>query len=632
MPSQPRCYLLEVPEDIRHLIYKAYTTFPDGLSYDYDSGKLLDDRNAPVDLALIRTCKQVASEMDGLALRLNTIHFKTCFTDIQRHRDRAWRAGLALLDDIRLDLLNSAHASLVATDALEVMSSRYPWFRQSLSHILAIMEGSPHPYGREGALQLAQRYFSFFFLATLSVPDGQAVAATVRLASTTGNQFRSDALALLQKAIQLNEKRMEGVRANVERGYPIFDHILELLKTNLNLDRLDPIAVANYRERRWVIPTDDDITQLWSIMGSSPHPPKEKWSLPATGRVSAAYSAVRFLQSLTGRARAHIRQISLVEDRVALHPDYAYGLIPYCIANPRIRITRRYLMWRNLRLRYGGITISEGICQLLADEAGVFELGMPRESYSVIFDPEEDPLQAKRLFQRFVFKAIAWSRAMAEWEKQQLPSLPRLAGDPWEIHLDMIEQTVANMAAGIGPIRCDFDCRRLCDPEKALEKIRQSPPGPELRVSLRGKFNHISKYRRPTQFELDPPIISRQEYSKMRLDGESLRLASETDAYIRDAREEFPDSCYGQWTTPVPSENELNFYNDDDVESSDSDLDSDDSFYLDYKDDDNDPMYVIAQSCFPYSNCLGSQSYPSISRDLTSCPAPVHPRSISEKH
>jgi hypothetical protein len=130
MPSQSRCHLLEAPEDIRCLIYAACVTYPGCLHYDYDSGKLLDNRNAPIDIPLARTCKLIASEMEGPVLRSNTIHFKTYYTDIHRHRDRAWRQGLELLDRIRLLILASAYSSRVATDALAATSTRYPRFHR----------------------------------------------------------------------------------------------------------------------------------------------------------------------------------------------------------------------------------------------------------------------------------------------------------------------------------------------------------------------------------------------------------------------------------------------------------------------------------------------------------------------
>jgi hypothetical protein len=39
--------------------------------------------------------------------------------------------------------------------------------------------------------------------------------------------------------------------------------------------------------------------------------------------------------------------------------------------------------------------------EILATEAGLFELSMPNKPYSVVFEPEEDPIQSTRLFQRF---------------------------------------------------------------------------------------------------------------------------------------------------------------------------------------------------------------------------------------
>ncbi|KAK4171997.1 hypothetical protein QBC36DRAFT_153804, partial [Triangularia setosa] len=75
---------LRVPREIRDAIYRAYPLLGDGYVFHFESNKLCASYNQPIDLNLMHTCRLVAIEMAGLPLRVNTIIFRTVYSDTIR--------------------------------------------------------------------------------------------------------------------------------------------------------------------------------------------------------------------------------------------------------------------------------------------------------------------------------------------------------------------------------------------------------------------------------------------------------------------------------------------------------------------------------------------------------------------
>jgi hypothetical protein len=73
----PRTHLLGLPREVRDLVYDFYFTLPGGYMFHFESKKLQDDEYQPLNLFLLYSCRQIASETHDLPLRLNTITFTT---------------------------------------------------------------------------------------------------------------------------------------------------------------------------------------------------------------------------------------------------------------------------------------------------------------------------------------------------------------------------------------------------------------------------------------------------------------------------------------------------------------------------------------------------------------------------
>jgi len=75
---------LQLPRELRDIIYKQYFAVKNGYLYDTKLKKLTQANNSPISLSLSCTCRQVACEVRGLAFRVNTITFST--SDLQREQ------------------------------------------------------------------------------------------------------------------------------------------------------------------------------------------------------------------------------------------------------------------------------------------------------------------------------------------------------------------------------------------------------------------------------------------------------------------------------------------------------------------------------------------------------------------
>jgi hypothetical protein len=83
--------LIQMPRELRDRIYGEYLSTDGGYVYNFDVGKLrASDPKQRIELNLMYTCRQMANEIRGLPLRLNTITFRTLFSEELRTRAGRW--------------------------------------------------------------------------------------------------------------------------------------------------------------------------------------------------------------------------------------------------------------------------------------------------------------------------------------------------------------------------------------------------------------------------------------------------------------------------------------------------------------------------------------------------------------
>ncbi|KAK8112486.1 hypothetical protein PG984_013012 [Apiospora sp. TS-2023a] len=137
--------LLRLPRELRNAIYRAYVLVDGGYVLDPHAKKLRKakatmpsqaDGSNVIDLSLMYTCRQVASEMRGVALGANLVTFKPVYSEELRLRAGRY---LELMDALyHHAAIASAFAYNVCKDrARGPILAKYPWFGPYLDQAVA---------------------------------------------------------------------------------------------------------------------------------------------------------------------------------------------------------------------------------------------------------------------------------------------------------------------------------------------------------------------------------------------------------------------------------------------------------------------------------------------------------------
>lgn len=407
----PEPTFLGIPRELRDIIYKFYVTLPDGYVYDFKSGRLkaagatnitvLTTSNA---LALQSTCKQVADEMRGLALSLNTITFSTV-----DHSDAGERAGrfshnLARLLNTKCRILYSARHSI--TDSVrDSVARKYPQFLRRLDAIKNALDDDEHPY---------------HIRPPVVTPRCEPVAIF--------HDFIHYTLQCLP----------EGTQPKILRGvYPMFElpdepwaiSTIELFNEIERTGGYPMSKVLKVPHEPWAIPTTKTLDELAKVLedtslieeSSSAEDPEDfrhahyMNGSPLRRRIfrySAAAAAHSFLESLPSSTRSHVRSIVLNEDRksVSFPESHCQGLVRFYLENPHLRVERRVNLWRTVFQSHDIQLL--GLTSVYMTEAvanWVVEASALPSAFSLIFDGQPITEKSSEVFQKVVVREAAWA-------------------------------------------------------------------------------------------------------------------------------------------------------------------------------------------------------------------------------
>lgn len=161
-------------------------------------------------------------------------------------------------------------------------------------------------------------------------------------------------------------------------------------------------------------------------------------------RFSAAALAIRFLSRLPVDLRMHLRKVRLHEDSVSVaYPEtHGQGLIRFCIENLKLHIERRLDLWRNVfqSLRrvdevesfaftlekswltdttnsdrgpgLWSLTLTDKVALWMMEALALLPLGMPKESFTLVFDGGEAPEKCSDIFEQIVQRDAVWQAAL----------------------------------------------------------------------------------------------------------------------------------------------------------------------------------------------------------------------------
>ncbi|KAI1205156.1 uncharacterized protein F4807DRAFT_464973 [Annulohypoxylon truncatum] len=441
---------LDLPYQVRKLIYHYYISVDGGYVYNPETGKLRTAHDGAIDLSLMYTCELVASEMKGLPLQTNTITFYPYYTE--EALPFAYRNGITLLRTHHLIWQMFRSAERCYTEEVKSKFSEvYPQFISLFDDLRTDLrlESIGYPPSEvceamEYALKLASSH-----------PDFAKDLA--HLEYKWGDDTKEDANIFGKLCLG----PWEVILAN-DTGHPDI-----------------------FREFNSDPPKSMDITKYG---------------------FSAAALAVRFLDSIRMQAFNEIRDIILEENHpaVALSASHARGLIPFCRCNSLLRVERRVHLWKNIFLegvfprvcKYIPLCLpmrsievldahlSESMTRSVAlwtmEALSLIPAGMPTESFSLVFHGDIMPEKCSEIFKNVIKRDATWQVAIEENIKlgllQPFDFFRRpCCTFPFDIFKGFPQalEDIANKRTSI--VRCDFDIGdyRTSDATKLAEERRK---------------------------------------------------------------------------------------------------------------------------------------------------------------
>jgi len=387
--------LLALPRELRDFIYEYYIRLsgPDGYVYDFEANKLRTSDKKPIDLSLMYTCRQVACEMRGMALRIQTVTFTTLYSEDLR--PRAGRFCYYLCEMLPIRILRDL-VPRMSDEMRREVTQRFG------TDILYFLTHEPDAFDLDGTLdglQWREPQYTFYTAKT-----------TVFRIAMADARLRDHVMAQLPPTASVN---------NVLKAIEMAENPWRI-PTVAELDILALVTGVTVPEY--------ERPDAWHSHFDWRHHPWKTWEdMPGRYRFSAVSAAIHFLGSMPASTRLDMRNLVVHEDRFSVPwpESHARGLAPFCAENPLLRIERRVSLWwtvwmANLRgnrvWHYCSIvqwptTLSADLSEftyLVAvwmTEAANSEI--PNQ-VTLLLDGEVNALQASDIFCGILHRDVAW--------------------------------------------------------------------------------------------------------------------------------------------------------------------------------------------------------------------------------
>ena len=489
---------LSLPCELRNIIYDYDTFVSDGYHYDYDSGKLRTSSQQPVYLALMRTCKLVAAEMQRLKLGSNVVNFSTISSETVRlkaaHFDLFyWQTRAVILDAFETLVEPRLHCYKTPDiDAKVVL--RYPQF-EPLLHLMH------HTGGGKPLLETgSDSYHVSWGEARSQFCEFQDYMIELLARDTDYVETLANFYEGIYQFRESTHYDMQGLIKPM-RPIPALRESIDINRATLCRSGL----LVEPKPEPWAIPSDEEIVRMDTTLGpserSSSFWERVKW------RFSAAAAAIQFFRNASLNTRLEIRKIVLHENHLSVaNPEcHALGLIPFCLQNPELHIERRVSIWRNILpaiyrdqsveklrelftyederrnarryLRHrSAVEISDIVCKWITEASILPAKGMPANSFSLILDGNPALNSSSKSFE-IVKKDAAWQVAQLQWYTDHglSPDFAiKIIGGVY--YSNVFSQIVNDIVEGKSFIRCNFPTGALYDPQRVLDRTRHFPP------------------------------------------------------------------------------------------------------------------------------------------------------------
>ncbi|KAI7778828.1 hypothetical protein LA080_001609 [Diaporthe eres] len=510
--SKDDCMLLALPRELRDNIYKHYLQVEGGYVYDFESGKLgcttPSGGRTPIDLNLMLSCRQIAAEMQGLALNTNTITFSSC-SPAAKQRNIAYcqvtsygwwnRTFSCLWEEDSRNPSNQDNDEWWPVPNFDesvcrTIAEAFPKFEPHLRTI-QFMASDPHRPG-DRFDDMTDEWIDF---------PGEQVHKLLFMPAYWGEvpSLQRQAVVETLKLISSRDCWSQYARSDTDE-----EGEFELPTK----DRVGDLVRYHSLFKPWTIPEDDARCDISADTRHPAHPrPKimtaEEYTRERHGIstnfakdrqyfLSAASIAIEFLERIPVQRR-NIRYIILDEKdpRVNRPECHGLGLIDFCKENPNLRIERRANLWRTIwplkstsyqpfsgwdrdewdRGGYHEEDVTERVARWIMEALALVPAGMPPGSFTLVLDGNPAPEHCAQLFQR-VQRDAAWQIALGESFNRG--HLPKTAYHDrrriWGYFYEGFPQALREISTGTcRAVRANFDVGEPWDAEVMIEAHRE---------------------------------------------------------------------------------------------------------------------------------------------------------------
>ncbi|KAK0617555.1 hypothetical protein B0T14DRAFT_272661 [Immersiella caudata] len=415
--------LLSIPREVRDMIYREFLLIDaeDGYVYNPDTGKLQTAGRQPIELTLMYTCRQIAAEMSGAALRLHTVNFTTIPSR------RAWKWDY---------IITRQWKSLQS-----ILSFVLPWTCKRPTDTLTGMTSE------ERALCGANEPFQSLFT------HQQTLRRIIRHLAATNDDIES----FVSTAYLTGSWTADGPNDS-------YDH--------------DPLRFLSVGTDPWSIPTNEEmnctLVNTPTLMHEIDLTRATFDLLPAIAsldanipcRFSAGAAAISWLNSISSNARENVRKIVVHEDQAsAVYPEtHTQGLIPLCEKYPLMKVERRVDLWSAVWWKLGSRHFDhdkrsrgQHATKLVAN--WVNEASSCPPNFALVFDGGMWPNKAAPIFQMYVQRDAAWQvtfeKAFKEGSKDSFDAFRSPPKEPYfGKNFPALLRAISDKSSHI---RCNFD-------------------------------------------------------------------------------------------------------------------------------------------------------------------------------
>ncbi|KAI4704300.1 hypothetical protein J4E81_001366 [Alternaria sp. BMP 2799] len=472
--DQHQSLLFRLPRELRDEIYHYYSQ-ANGYYYDTTSGILRLDGGECIDLSLQYTCKRTAAEMQGIALGINKITFRT-MVDLPRPSDQLINSQIFgyYIDEGRGAILNRMlrwSYLLVTAESMRKLCERHP------ENLAVKKMRELHREGDNGgALAGGHLWGAWEDLETVDYDEYSAqtfviIRDLLDIISTepefwhmTASDFDVNARRTFLVENEDWTTDWDGFENHLMKHVPVYT------------SKAEQQRVLQWRPDSWSIPTNDDLEAVAEFL---PHDddsdPFDMVHIRGGRRsyFSAAAVAIQFLSRLSESARSHLRQVTILEDEQS-DPEsssHARGLLPFCISNTQLKIERRVDIWRTSLIRTSRATHDAGT-QLIMKEIGMwisetkalFVLGMLPGSYNLVLHGPS-PLASQQICDATVRVAI--------WEEgcTSIAKVDTFQGH-YFVHFlgEGFVEAIKGVVEGSIPARFDADMGKIWDIDQLMKE------------------------------------------------------------------------------------------------------------------------------------------------------------------